>query len=306
MQPSEPIQPIQPAYTKQKQLFYTGFIAGLIAGVIASALMLILSVTINGISLPEVFGSSLTQLMPPSLFDYLHQLIGGDAKHYFFYIILVGQCLVFALVGGLCYLSVSRPSSRFTWAADAQGRLYWFIGIALALILWLVVGLLFLPLTGAGLFGSQLSIGTFNTMLSLAIVGVAYGLLYVFAQNWLIQRRLRTQGIEQADDNGTDSLRRDVLRNGLALLGIGTLGILAWRFISSGNATSSSVPVSRLTTNFKSKISPPPRQNYAAFQSVSGLSPEVTPNAQYYVVSKNLFSDPTVAAQSWKLTVSGE
>src|SRR5712691_1306977 len=99
-------KPVQPAYTKQKQTFNTGFLAGLIAGIIASALMLVLSVTINGISLPEVFGSSLTQLMPPSLFDFLHQLIGGDAKHYFFYIILVGQCLVFALVGALCYLGV--------------------------------------------------------------------------------------------------------------------------------------------------------------------------------------------------------
>ena len=90
-----------------KQRFSIGFMAGLGAGIIATALMLILSVTVGGISLPEVFGSALTVLMPPPLFDYLHRTIGGDAKHYLFYGILVGQCLVFALCGAVCNLIAS-------------------------------------------------------------------------------------------------------------------------------------------------------------------------------------------------------
>src|SRR5437660_6914203 len=94
----------------RKQHFKIGFLAGLGAGLIASAVMLILSVVANGLSLPEVLGSELTALMPAALFDYLHQIIGGDAKHYLFDGILVGQCLVFALSGG-CY-NLLLASSR--------------------------------------------------------------------------------------------------------------------------------------------------------------------------------------------------
>src|SRR5579872_3794168 len=81
-------------------LFKTGFLAGLAAGIVATASMLILSVVFAGLSLPEVVGSALTAIMPASVFDYLHQTIGADAKHYLFDGIVVGQCLVFALCGG--------------------------------------------------------------------------------------------------------------------------------------------------------------------------------------------------------------
>ncbi len=92
---------MQSSQLSGRQRFNVGFVAGLAAGLVATGLMLLMSVTLGGISLPEVFGSALTQLMPPSLFNFLHQLIGGDAKHYLFYCILVGQCLVFAVCGGL-------------------------------------------------------------------------------------------------------------------------------------------------------------------------------------------------------------
>src|SRR5713101_6070507 len=85
----------------RKQQFKTGFMAGLAAGIIATLVMLGLSIVANGISLPEVVGSQLTALMPASVFDYLHQTIGADAKHYLFDGIVVGQCLVFALSGAL-------------------------------------------------------------------------------------------------------------------------------------------------------------------------------------------------------------
>ena len=67
--------------TTRKQQFTIGFIAGLGAGIIATGFMLLLYQFVGGISLPEVFGSFLTALMPAAMFDYLHQLIGGDAKH---------------------------------------------------------------------------------------------------------------------------------------------------------------------------------------------------------------------------------
>ena len=62
----------------------------------------------------------------------------------------------------------------------------------------------------------------------------------------------------------------------------------------------------QLLEHFKSKIVPPPTPNYGEIQPVQFLSPEVTSNDQFYIVSKNLFSDPTVNGNTWRLTVDGQ
>ncbi len=288
-------------YTQQKHSFWIGFIAALAAGAIATGIMLLLSVSFDGVSLPETFGSDLTALMPPPLFDYLHQLIGGDAKHYLFYGIIVGQCLVFALSGGL-----------YNWLVDRQNRvLQWFDGLLLALILWLFAGIILLPLSGAGVFGADLSLGFINGLLSLAIVGIVFGSLFVIFQHWLSARMsLQNAGLssdhslDQDDSTGALS-RRTLLRNGAIATGIVIVGVVAWRFITGGTG-SSDVPVDQLLTRFKSKIIPPPTPNYGAIEPVRFLSPEVTSNDQFYLVSKNLFSDPTVNGNTWHLTINGQ
>ncbi len=288
-------------YSQRKNSFWTGFIAALAAGAIATGIMLILSVSFGGVSLPETFGSDLTALMPPPLFDYLHQIIGGDAKHYLFYGIIVGQCLVFALSGGL-----------YNWLADRQNRvLQWFDGLLLALILWLFAGVILLPLSGAGVFGADLTIGFSNGLLSLAIVGIVFGSLFVLFQHWLTARmsrqnaaQSRTHSLDEQDHSPEALSRRTLLRNGAIATGIVLAGVVAWRFITG--ASSSNVSVDQLLVHFKSKIVPPPTPNYGAIQPVQFLSPEVTSNDQFYQVSKNLFSDPTVNGNSWSLTVDGQ
>jgi DMSO/TMAO reductase YedYZ molybdopterin-dependent catalytic subunit len=288
-------------YSQRKHSFLIGFIAALAAGVIATGMMLLLSILFDGVSLPETFGSDLTALMPPPLFSYLHQLIGGDAKHYLFYGIIVGQCLVFALSGGL-----------YNWLADRQNRvLQWFDGLLLALILWLFAGVILLPLSSAGVFGANLSIGFSNGLVSLAIVGIVFGSLFVIFQHWLTAHILRQNAalssvnpVDQADSPGALS-RRTLLRNGVIATGIVLVGVVAWRFITGG-ASSSNLSVDQLVARFKSKIVPPPTPNYGAIEPVQFLSPEVTSNDQFYLVSKNLFSDPTVNGNSWRLTVDGQ
>jgi DMSO/TMAO reductase YedYZ molybdopterin-dependent catalytic subunit len=289
-------------FIQHSNTFWTDFFAALAAGVIASGIMLYLSVSFGGVSLPETFGSDLTALMPPSLFNYLHETIGGDAKHYLFYGIFVGQCLVFALSGALYHRFVNRQ----------KRRLEWFDGLLLALILWLFAGIILLPLSGAGIFGAELTTGFSSGLLSLAIVAILFGLLFVVFQQWFAGQQLRreTRGI---DSNSLDELenphgtmtRRSVLKNGAIVTGILLAGFVAWRFITAG-ASSSKVPLDQLLEHFKSKIVPPPTPNYGEIQPVQFLSPEVTSNDQFYVVSKNLFSDPTVDGNSWRLTVDGQ
>jgi DMSO/TMAO reductase YedYZ molybdopterin-dependent catalytic subunit len=289
-------------FSQRNNSFWTGFTAALAAGAIAIGIMILLSVSFGGVSLPETFGSDLTALMPPSLFDYLHRMIGGDAKHYLFYGIIVGQCLVFALSGAL-----------YSWLASRQNRrLQWFDGLLLALILWLFAGIILLPLSGAGIFGANLTTGFSNGLLSLTIVGIVFGSLFVLFQQWLTARMSRqnaalsgVRSLDEQEQSPGALSRRTLLRNGAIATGIVLAGVVAWRFITGG-ASSSNIAVDQLLAHFKSKIVPPPTPNYGAIQPVQFLSPEVTSNDQFYIVSKNLFSDPTVDGNSWRLTVDGQ
>jgi DMSO/TMAO reductase YedYZ molybdopterin-dependent catalytic subunit len=292
---------MQPSQLSRKQRFTTGFTSGAAAGIVASVVMLVLSTTLGSISLPEVFGSSLTQVMPPPLFQFLHQLIGGDAKHYLFYVILVGQCLVFAVCGGLCSLLLGTTKLGATRTSD---QLRWTDGLLLAALLWLLVGIGFLPLTGGGVFGMFLANGLLNSMASLAVVGIVFGVLFVSIYNQLIVREALKQDVAPVETVSEGSLsRRTILQRSAIALGIGVVGVLAWRFISGAGAVSSST--AKLVGQFKNKIIPPPVPNYGTIQLVANLSPEITSNDQYYIVSKNLFSDPVVNGSTWSLRIHG-
>ncbi len=289
----------------ERQRFWIGFVAGLGAGIIATVLMLLLSITFNGISLPQVFGSALTQLMPPTLFNSLHELIGGDAKYYFFYCILVGQVLVFAASGGLCALLVGRLRAEKT----GQERLQWSESGILILVLLLLTGLVLLPITGAGFFGARLVIGAINTIISLAAVGILFAGSFVLLQNQLVERQVRLLNAP-LDMQAKSEARRELVIRSIQLVGLGALGVLAWRFITgdltSGSGTTSTATAPSLLQSYKKKIVPVPTPNYGDVKQIPLLSTEITPNDQYYIVSKNLFSDPTVNGDTWQLSVSGE
>jgi len=198
----------------------------------------------------------------------------------------------------------SEKQQADTEVAPSGRRLQLYQGLILAFILWLLVGFVLLPLTGAGIFGVDLAIGFNNTLVSLAAVGVVYGLLFVLLQNWLATRGRKekaAQGVEEAGDGLT---RRTVIKRGLIIAGVGLLGYGAWRFITQG-VSSATAPVSKLIQHYKSKIVPPPVPNYGEIHPTRSLSPEITSNDQYYVVSKNLFADPTVDSSSWHLRVDG-
>src|SRR6266704_466998 len=181
--------------TSNKQRFNTGFLAGFLAGILATGVMLLLSITFSGVSLPDVLSSAISLGMPLPLFQYLHRVFGSDSKYYLFYIVLVGQCLVFALSGGLCNLLLGSTRLQSKKWIDEQGQLHWSTGLMLALILWLFAGFIFLPLTGSGVFGSQLLIGSSNTIGSLTVVLLVFGILFVFTQNWLVLRSIRRQQV---------------------------------------------------------------------------------------------------------------
>ena len=277
--------------------FGSGFSSGLAAGIVASGVMLLLNSTLGGLSLPQEFGSELLALMPPPMFAFLHQFIGDNAKYYFFAIVLIGQCLVFALGGALFNRYVNQKNAPLNWGQ----------GLLLALALWLIAGIILLPLTGSGLFGASLTVGLGGGMFSLAIVGVVFGLLFVFAQRWLLAPASASANTETAeyDESGNPRpTRRALFKQGAFVVGAAVVGFGLWEFISRGLGNVSKVPVSQLLHGYRNKIVPPPVPKYGSLQPVAGLSSEITPNDQYYIVSKNL-TDPIVREQEWSLKVTG-
>ncbi|MBE3565685.1 MAG: molybdopterin-dependent oxidoreductase [Thermogemmatispora sp.] len=280
-----------PPRPSAQEAFVAGSGAGLLAGLASSGCMLLLNVFAHGVSLPEQVGAAITALMPLSLFQFLQQLMGDEAKRYLLVCVILGQCLVFAASGGL-YMLARR---RFLLKSDPGPRLG--DGLVLAALLWFFAGLVVLPLTGAGLFGATLSIGWFNSMWSLAASGLVFALLFPLAYHWLTASRLH----EEQHRAEVREQRQTLLRRGLILGGVGLLAAFAFRFITQG----SHAPTVTLR-GFKSRIVPPPQPNYGSIVPVPHLSSEITPNDQYYVVSKNLLADPVVNGQSWRLTIGGQ
>jgi DMSO/TMAO reductase YedYZ molybdopterin-dependent catalytic subunit len=273
--------------------FGVGFIAGGVAGIVASGVMLLLNATLNGLSLPQEFGSGLLALMPAAVFTFFHQAIGADAKYYFFGIVLVGQCLVFALSGALCNHYANRANTPLPWN----------YGLLLALSLWLFTGSILLPLTGSGAFGEDLSVGLVGGLFSLAAVGLIYGVLFVFTQRWMVAPREKKATGPVARYRQEISARRTLLKQAAVVAGLVVAGAGIWKFLAQGLGGGSKVPVTQLLKGYQPKIVVP-TPNYGTIQPVQFLSPEITPDDQYYIVSKN-FTDPTVTAQEWSLKVTG-
>src|SRR5437763_1156570 len=95
----------------------------------------------------------------------------------------------------------------------------------------------FIAALAAGVFGADLSIGFSNGLVSLAIVGIVFGSLFVIFQHWLTARmsgqNAALSSIDTLDqDSSPEALsRRTLLRNGVIATGIILAGVVAWRFI---------------------------------------------------------------------------
>ncbi len=299
--------------------FWSGVVAGLGAGIIATILMLLLHQALGTISLPEVVGSRLTTLLSPDLFTRLHELIGGDAKLYLFYGVVVGQCLLFALAGGL--------ANRF--ARLANDISHWRLASLLGAGLWLFAGLILLPISGAGIFGMDLVVGIGSTMLVLALIALSFAAAFALTLEVLNVTRLaeipvKEKGITEISESGEaqqgieeDELpeeeyagaslplsRRALLKRGAIIAGIAVAGVAAIKFIGDGLGSG----IGNISGTVKSaarKIVPAPKPNYGELAPVVSQSIEITPTNQFYVVSKNLFSDPNVNVNGWSMRIDG-
>lgn len=156
------------------------------------------------------------------------------------------------------------------WAVERWApKNTWAILAALAVGSWLAWSLLVLPLAGAGFFGTGLGPAG-AVAVSLASGSLLYAVLVAG-----VFRRPGRRTSEAA------SSRRRVLKDAVRLVMALVAGSAFGLWLERAAAWAQSL-----------------------FERIRGLPREVTPNGEFYTVSKNFF-DPEVDARSWRLEVSG-
>ena len=152
------------------------------------------------------------------------------------------------------------------WAVAARRWRFQQLALVFAAAGWLVVMVVLLPVSGYGFLG--LSDGI-TTPIVWALLFAVYGLILQMGSPSPLPER-------------ADAGRRRVLGAVPLAIGAASLGVLALRLVPDW---------------YRAVFNPPEA-------GLSGASPEITPVANFYVVSKN-FGDPVVAADGWKLGVGG-
>jgi DMSO/TMAO reductase YedYZ molybdopterin-dependent catalytic subunit len=274
-----------------------GLLAGGVAALLATGEQLLVRALWGAPSLPELLGNRVARLFPPSLFETFVGVLGSNAKHLLFYGMVTGQGLVLAAIGA-GYVGARRRLARDRWGAAPR----WEEALGLCAGLWLLAGLVVMPLAGAGVFGSGLAAGT-DAALSALGAAVIYALSYVGIQRVMVMRQGRAAALNV--DGPLDPARRLVLKRLAIGAGVVVGGAALWEALRYGWAAFNGAPQLNLSADLPSRIFPPPAPNYGPWTAVGGQTPEVTSVADFYIVSKNLYSDPSPAAATWKLDLSG-
>ena len=256
-----------------------GLVAGGIAGIVAVALMVRGDFTgglpVVALSLWE----RATRIMPMEVFGFFIVRLKFAAKPLGFWGMLATLVVLWAVLG---FVLASQPRLRHRPVASA---LFAFVLSFLPLAL-LATG----PATGylgARLEAEGLNPSTWplTQQIILAIAGYASVFALIFGALTLWNRPPSFDTAEHSREGGIS--RRKFLRRSLALL-VGTL---------TGSALVESVMAAGRKTVAVAQT---------LFERAKGLPPEITPNLDFYIVSKNPPGfDPVVDGQKWRLEIRG-
>jgi DMSO/TMAO reductase YedYZ molybdopterin-dependent catalytic subunit len=291
------------------------------ASVTALAVSLFLGLVFGVPILAQEIGDRIVVLIPLRIFEWLLQTFGHQAKHLFFAGLVLVQgvvttgLLLLYWVARTAVVARLRPTDPAGAAAGTEAGMTPVtvrrgpragLGDAAVLValLWVAASVSFAPLlASAGTTPGFLA----AWQLALVATGVP-GVICAAGFVWLMRQESLTRG--QRDSTEARVSRRAALRTaGIALAAIAA-GAAAWQILSSVasqlglNSGSGGGAALRLGTQ-PTRIVPPPTPNYGAWTPVPGQTAEVTPADQFYYVSKNLASDPTIASANWQLKVTG-
>lgn len=261
----------------------SGVLAGAIAGFMATAAMLAFGLAANQSTIAETVADAVTRLTPLEVVEGMISTFGSGAKRLLFGSVLAGEIVVAAALGAV--------AERGRWGT-AQ------LLAALAIMIGFVT-MVALPAVGAGFLGSTSAAGTGSTLVSIAIVAAVFVATYP-----PIRRLLQPTGIYAAEEAAA---RRAFLRNGVIALAGLAVGVGGFRWLADRLAPPAVAPAPSIeAARTQAAIAAASGDFVQALATgIPGISPEITPNNQFYVVSKNAFRDPSVDERGWRLEITG-
>ncbi len=319
MKPRSPSSPESVASARR------GGQAGMLAVLLALFLDLLWRATIAppGVpSLPESVVAAVARLTPTSLFGWATENFGSLAQNTLWAIVLIGTVL---LGYGAGYVASRSAGSDF------MQRLK--VSAAIAVILFLVIAAVILPIAREGFFGSanpNQALLLAQAVIFVAIWALAWAALAPNAPSPVVT----TEGQPVASDVLS---RRSALRSlSTAALAAG-VAYLGWRLArnpDTGDVEASEQAAEEIAAKARqaegngtpaAKSSPEavppsgvesspttgaeladanPEARFAQLESEGKLTPIITSVANFYHVSKNI-ADPEVNGENWSLSVEG-
>ncbi len=253
----------------------SAFLFGVFAMLFASLLALVVRASTPTQTLPDLVEDRFTELVPIALFSAALDRMKFAAKPSLYFGILVGQLVSGGLIA-LGYAALLRWRGTDSLSdVDAFSATRLRRGLLLTAALVGVIELLLLPVAGAGLLGLAR-----RPALDLSFHVVVLVQAAVYSTLLLLLLVRRAEQVSESAINGTSVPRRAFIAN-IAMV---TGGIALW-----GLAVKAFVfkPVPQL-----------------GLKDEEGMQAEVTPNADFYTVSKN-FANPEIDVSEWRLQIGG-
>lgn len=266
---------------KMKMSWGWGLLAGFVAATAMTALMFWGRLRLETPFPPELLAEKMFAIIPMQIFSFFITLLGQTAKPLAFYSAIGAYVIIGALLGALFPVIIRSISSRRLWL-DV---------IIYSVAIWIMTMALFMPLVGAGFWGTRLFQGAlaggFSILLYQLIYGVLLGLGYKALTKMGKKEKTLTSPKEAAEspDRPANPERRELLRKA-------AIGIFA--FATANSILGVLQKVADYGIVFAQEF----------FNMIKGLSPEITPTPDFYNVSNSVF-DPKVVEKDWKLEIKG-
>lgn len=264
-------------------------VAGLLGSLMAILMMGVLRLTWGVPTLPELFGERLLLLLNVNQFIALLLRFAPNSKTTPLLLTLLGQFIVGVLLGPAYALATRLPLRlRGVWPAKRE----WLVAGAFVVAMEAVTLLLFWPVLFGALLGDTVGRARLINSLGTLIVFAVFVGVIALVNRWL---RLAwgaslapapATASQPGAAEWTVSRRAALGAAGAVIVGAG-VGALATRGLIDTYVARSNLAYEGMETPYE----------------VSQAT-QLTPNADFYVVSKNVL-DPTVQADRWQLEIAG-
>ena len=224
---------------------------------------------VRALSMLELAADWFTMHLPPELFDLLLENLLFNAKPLMFAGLVAAQVIAGGALAALYGRHVAWRASSELWV--------WMYAAGFGLALWLAAQVALTPLFGGGLFGVDVPGGA----VGFQVTSVGSALVYALVIGFFFSGE--TQGAVAEVSTGTSDRRAFLKKAGV------------WAAVIAGVAIGLKLASDRLGGQVGTS---------GSFRTQGVLSTEVTPNDEFYIVSKN-FIDPTVKEQGWILEIDG-